>query len=803
MNSRLKSFQGRANLLKKDIKIMTNNNLEKNPNLIPCRLSGKISPEKEGAITENVLSICKTLSSERYQAFIENINVGVYELDIHGNFLYFNNSLCNIFSYPREEIQFQHFSKFMTEEDSKMVGDAFKFMYETKKNISDLIWKIKDKHGDLRIIQLSANLIHNKMGDTIGYRGIAIDITDQYNAQIALIKSEKRYRTFLDFIPYPIIVFTTEGLVSYLNPAFTEVFGWNFDEVFEKEIHFIPKSLKQENRETTKQFCKEKIIFRYETQRLTIDGRLLDVVMQSIAYLETDGTPPGELVILRDITKEKRIARNNEAMMRISMALPEYLDLEELLDFISAEVRRLLKTLGALVIMLDEEKEELFVLGASYVDPVIQEKVKRFRFPIKNLHGGHVIETGEPLIIPDTSKDPEFYRERDKALGYKTENILEVPLRSSDRTIGVLCAINKTQRGFDETDIELLNMIAGTVAISIENARFSEELKKAYKEVTSLNRAKDKVINHLSHELKTPLSVLSASLNTLKKRLHSQPKEVWGPTMDRAERNLERVLEIQYQVEDIIKCRHNDVHYLVSWLLDQCADALTSLVAEEVGEGSVVKRVKDRIDEIFGYKDSIPKEIYLDQIVADRMRILEPSYSHRHVNIIKRLDSSCSKCIPLDPLQKVIDGLIKNAIENTPDEGKIEIIVQKKWQGTEVIVKDYGVGITEENQRLLFEGFISTQDTLSYSSKRPYDFNAGGKGADLLRIKIFSDRFNFRIGFKSSRCSFLPESSDVCPGKISDCSFCKCKEDCYSSGGTSFILFFPIDKISDGCIPQT
>ena len=233
------------------------NNLEKDSDSIPCRLYGKIPPEKEGAITDNVLSICKTLSSERYQAFIENINVGVYELDIHGNFLYFNNSLCNIFSYPREEIQFQPFSKFMTEEDSRMVGDAFKYMYETNKSISDLIWKIKDKHGDLRIIQLSANLIHNKMGDTIGYRGIAIDITDQYNAQIALVKSERSYRTFLDFIPYPIIVFTTEGLVSYLNPAFTEVFGWSFDEVFEKEIHFIPKGLKQENREITKQFFQE------------------------------------------------------------------------------------------------------------------------------------------------------------------------------------------------------------------------------------------------------------------------------------------------------------------------------------------------------------------------------------------------------------------------------------------------------------------------------------------------------------------------------------------------------------------
>ena len=39
------------------------------------------------------------------------IEEGVYEVDLHGNFLYFNNSLCKIFGYPREDIQFHNFSR--------------------------------------------------------------------------------------------------------------------------------------------------------------------------------------------------------------------------------------------------------------------------------------------------------------------------------------------------------------------------------------------------------------------------------------------------------------------------------------------------------------------------------------------------------------------------------------------------------------------------------------------------------------------------------------------------------------------
>jgi hypothetical protein len=139
----------------------------------------------------------------------------------------------------------------------------------------------------------------------------------------------------------------------------------------------------------------------------------------------------------------------------------------------------------------------------------------------------------------------------------------------------------------------------------------------------------------------------------------------------------------------------------------------------------------------------------------------------------------------------VIDGLVKNAIENTPDEGKIEIHVRKKNEGAELIVRDYGVGITEDAQRRIFEGFFTTQDTMAYSSKRPFDFNAGGKGADLLRMKIFSERYNFKMAMVSSRCRHLAKDTDVCPGRISTCPHCSKGESCHDSGGTTFTIYFP------------
>ncbi len=789
------------------------------------------------------------------------------------------------------------------------------------------------------------------------------DISERKRAEETVRRSERRLRALLDFLPYPIVVFTRHGRVFYLNPEFTNIFGWTLEELEGKTIPYVPPGLEQETSEIINRLFEEKILLRHETKRLTKDGRILDVMMRAVVYSVSKDEPAGEIVIIRDITREKRIARNNEAILRISMALPKYPDLEDLLDYISNEIKRLLGTEGSLVTLLDQEKDELYFLGAAYDDTAAEKRVKKIRFPVDQLMAGKVIRSGEPVIVSNTFEEPRLQRERDKKLGYETKNLLLVPLRSGDRIIGVLCAINKKEGDFDQTDIELLSMIAGTVVLSVENARFSEDiiteyrtnnallristalpeypelgelldyisnevkrlidtegalvilldekkdeffilgsayddtntqervkeirfsmdqlmagkviksgeplivsdtsedaelhrerdrklgyntrnlllvplrssdritgvlcainkkkgafvqtdverlsmmagtvalsientrfsdkLKKAYSEVSSMNRAKDKVINHISHEIKTPVAVLSPTLNILAKKLRDLPEGTWKPTIERGQRNLQRILEIQYEVDDIMQDRQYKTYDTFSLIFDECADELEALIAEEVGEGKAITRVRKRIEEIFGPKDAIPEKMQLTEYVQERLKDLKSLSSHRKLEIISRFEPALPIYMPRDPLKKVIDGIVKNAIENTPDGGKIEVSVHKKEKGAELVVRDYGIGIAKDHQRRIFEGFFPTQETIDYASKAPFDFNAGGKGADLLRMKIFSKRYGFKLDMVSSRCRFIPKASDVCPGKISECRFCTNNENCYDSGGTTFSLYFP------------
>lgn len=743
----------------------------------------------------------RTMSDKQCRIFIEEINEGVYETDIYGNFSYFNNAFCKVLGYSEEEILGQNFSKFMDSKNSRVAFEAFTKIWETQERFTDLVLDISDSTGETRTIELSAHLIVDGSNDKQGFHGIARDVTRKFKNINALKESELRYQqeyeasrraekwasNLLDFVPYPMVVFTLDGNVDYLNASFTEVFGWTLGELKGRRIPYIPPDLEEETGENIKKLFDEKIV-RMETRRLTKDGRVLDVILRAAVYTDDEDGKVGEVVILRDITHEKRMERNNRTLFRISMALPSYPALEDLLDYISEEIKHLLDTEGALVMLVDKDNEEIFFQGAAYDDSRVQKKVKKIRFPADKGVSGNVIRTGEPVIVPDTAKNPDFYPVVDQQLHLPTRNMVIVPLRSGDKIIGVLNALNKKQGSFDDTDRELLTMIAATVSLSIENARFSKEIKDAYQEVTSLNRAKDKVINHLSHELKTPVSVLLASLNILTKRLEKLPDNSWDPTMKRARRNLERILDIQYEVEDIMRDRAYVSYPILSNLLEQCADELEVLAAEEVGEGQIIERIRERIDEIFLIKESETAEIALDSYVQQRLEALRPSFAHRNIEIIENMEKTPSVCIPSDVLQKVIDGLLKNAVENCPDNGKIELSVHKSG---EVIVHDYGVGITSEDRKRIFEGFFTTQETMDYSSKRPFDFNAGGKGADLLRIKIFSERHGFKVDMDSERCGFIPKESDICPGDINRCSFCNKKEDCYNSGGTVFTLYFP------------
>ena len=601
------------------------------------------------------------------------------------------------------------------------------------------------------------------------------DLENQLRHQESLWEKDRiaadYHRKFLKFIPYPVLIRDAAGMITYLNPAFTQTFGWTLEELKgTRGREYIPLHLQSELARKIKTLPPGKNVLKLNTRRLTRTGQILDVVVRVGIDRDEDLNPAGMVMVFRDVTMEKRVDRNQSAINRISQALPQYPRLPQLLQYVSGEIKELLGTQGANVMLLDDDEKEFYVLSMAHDDPTTRERVEKIRFRVDELLSGQVVKTGKPIIMTSLPDDQKLHQNRNQKIGYTVKNVMVVPLHTNTRNIGVISVDNKKEGVFDQTDLETLSTIAATVALSIENARVSEELKKANEELKSLNAAKDKMISHLSHELKTPVAVMLSSIKILSRRLESLPEDSWQPTLERMQRNLNRLIGIEDEVYDIVEKKsfsHKPVYTLI---FDQCKDVIEALIAQETGETGVIKKVRQKLDNIFSTRDLEEKQVHLNNFVAQRIIETRPLFSRRDVDLKTRLSSVPPIRIPLDPLQKVVDGLIRNAIENTPDGGSIHVQVQDTAKGVEFIVQDKGIGLTPEAQKRIFEGFFTTQETLQYSSGQPYDFNAGGKGADLLRMKIFSERYRFKISMTSKRCSRLPGDTDVCPGSTEACS---------------------------------
>ena len=169
---------------------------------------------------------------------------------------------------------------------------------------------------------------------------------------------------------------------------------------------------------------------------------------------------------------------------------------------------------------------------------------------------------------------------------------------------------------------------------------------------------------------------------------------------------------------------------------------------------------------------------------------IRPLFAHRQLEFKSVIKTSGAIRVPSEILKKVLTGLVKNAVEYTPDGGCVSVTVDESREGPVLIIEDTGIGVSDENQRLIFENYFTTSDILQYSTGNPYDFNAGGRGFDLLRMKIFSERYHFKIHLDSRRCRHLLDEEARCPGQIGKCGYCDGPADCSALGGTRFTIQF-------------
>jgi signal transduction histidine kinase len=175
-----------------------------------------------------------------------------------------------------------------------------------------------------------------------------------------------------------------------------------------------------------------------------------------------------------------------EWLIEISRSLNSTLDLRPLLGRVVLAAKQLTNTAACSILLIDRKSDQLYFEAATNLPGM-----RSITVPMNGSIAGLVAKTGKPVVVPDVSKDPHFYRLADQQSSFNTRSILAVPMVVRGGVIGVLEAINKQDDAeFTREDVEMLTVLGGQAAVAIHNALLFQQ---------------SDLVAEIVHEMRTPL----------------------------------------------------------------------------------------------------------------------------------------------------------------------------------------------------------------------------------------------------------------------------------------------------------
>ena len=311
-------------------------------------------------------------SEEKYRTILENIEEGYYEVDLAGNFTFFNDSMCRILGYPKEELKGMNNRQYTDQENAKRLFRAFNEVYTTGEPGRGFDNELIRKDGTKRYVEASISLKKDSSGSPVGFRGIVRDITERKQFERILQQERETFFSILQKEPYGALLINTDETFLYVNPEFTAITGYTIKDVPNGREWFRRAFPDPEYRHKIIATWKEDISPRKAVDRVWSvvckDGHVKEIEFK-LTFLD-DGRI---IVMLSDVTERRRTEEElaYKATHDLLTGLPNRMLFKDRFSVAMAQAQRVHKKLAVVFLDLDRFKEVNDTLGHNVGDRLL------------------------------------------------------------------------------------------------------------------------------------------------------------------------------------------------------------------------------------------------------------------------------------------------------------------------------------------------------------------------------------------------------------------------------------------------
>jgi diguanylate cyclase (GGDEF)-like protein/PAS domain S-box-containing protein len=317
-----------------------------------------------------------SMSEDKYRVLIKDIKESYYEMDLDGNFTFFNDALCAQLGYSREELMGMNYRVYTPPEHAKKLYEITKQVYKTGN--SNELFLIEQIRKDRKRIFTENSFfpLRNEKEEVVGFRGIGRDVTERLHMEEALRRSEARYRAILEEIEEGYYEVDLDGNFTFVNDAACRQFGYSRGELMGMNYKvYVPKEdVKNVYKAWNKVYRTGEALKSFLFASVRKDGVQIFLENSISPLRNKQGKVIGFRSVSRDITERKQFEQKLAEMATHDSltGLPNRILLSDRLMVGTALARRNGHRLATLMLDLDRFKSVNDALGHSVGDELLK-----------------------------------------------------------------------------------------------------------------------------------------------------------------------------------------------------------------------------------------------------------------------------------------------------------------------------------------------------------------------------------------------------------------------------------------------